>query len=320
MTLLWLFMLLWVVGWALAQLLVPAAIGWQNRYPGNTQSQPRRILLVCALPWLIAGMATLAMLSMAAAKNWGWLHDHCLFHSPHHPHFCFEHLPEILLGHGHIHVLVTTALFAVLAMQLIRHWRALRREAGQLNALTALSKGRGLLRLVDDSGVVAFAASPKQTHIYLSRGLVRQLNFRERRMVLAHEAAHIRRRDLLLSRCVELLLLLHVSPCAQRLRRMWRDAIEARADEHVAKRFGRIETAELLLRLAKSMRPVPSPVALNGGEPVARIHKLLRDEPSTQQDSPLFEALVGVGLLALMIGLFVSHHDFETLLGVLISL
>lgn len=60
MTLLWLFVLLWLLAWAVAQAFVPVAVGWLLRYPGG-RSQPRRILLVCALPWLVPFTAIVAM-------------------------------------------------------------------------------------------------------------------------------------------------------------------------------------------------------------------------------------------------------------------
>lgn len=320
MTLLWLFVLLWLLGWVAAQVLVPAAIGWLLHFRSSNKIQPRHILLISAIPWLIPFMATLAMMFLAAAKSWGWLHDHCLSHAPHHPHFCFKHLPEMLLGHGHGHVVIASSIFIGLGILIARHCRGLRRQSRQLKALTALSSGRGLLRLVDDSRVMAFAAGVKQPRIYFSRGLIRQLSRRERRMVLAHESAHIRYRDLVSSRWLEFLLLLHIKPCAHLIRRLWRDAIETRADDHVARRFGRIETAELLLRLVKSTQPVPSLTAFDGGDPVTRIHELLREAPSTRVDKPVFEIIFAACLLALMTGLFAGHHTFETILGVLISL
>lgn len=316
MTVLWLFALLWLSGWSAAQAIVPIATAWLLRSSDKGQLQPRHILLVCALPWLMPFAATLAMVSLAAAKRWGWVHDHCVFHAPHHPHFCFEHLPEMLLGHGH--AVVAIATFMVLGALSVQHWRKLHRQSMQLAALTAFSRGRSMLLVLDDERVMAFAAGSKRPHIYVSQGLIGQLSHRERRMVLAHEAAHIRHRDLLFSRWLEHLLLLHFKPSANVLRRLWRDAIETRADERVATRFGRLETAELLLRLTKLTQPVPTPVAFGGGDIAARIHHLLYRAPTSRRERPFFETVVTAGLLALMAGLFISHHTLETLLGALI--
>lgn len=318
MTLLWLFVLLWLLGWVLALVFVPVAISWLVHNSRGGQPQPRHVLLVCALPWLVPLTATLAMAALAGAKSWGWVDDHCLFHPPHHPHFCFRHLPNMLFSHGHGHVIIAVGLlliFGVLALR--RGWR-LRRQSGSLATLTALSRGKSLVRVLDEPRLMAFAAG-KQPRIYLSQGLIARLTRRERRMVLAHEVAHIRHRDLLVSRWLDWLLLLHLKPCAEQLRRLWRDAAEVRADERVARHFGRLATAELLLRLATSMQPAPVSTALGGGDVVARIHILLNDAPSSRRVSR-FDTAFAAGLLILLCVLFAHHHALETLLGALISL
>lgn len=318
MMLVWLFVVLGLLGWALAQILLPVIIGGLLRFPGSSQSQPRRILLVSALPWLIPLTAIVAMTILSTAKSRGWVHDHCLFHAPHHPHFCFEHLPEMLLGHGHM--LVTAAMFSVYGLLLVRlRWR-FGRQAADLEALARLSEGKGLLRVMEDPRVTAFAAGGGHPHIYLSHGLVSQLSIRERRMIVAHEAAHIRHKDLIFGHCLEHLLLLHLKPCADRLRHLWRNAIEVRADEQVAGRFGRVATAELLLRLAKSTQSAPVPTAFGGGDVATRIVTLLHGTSTSRRQIPYFEGVFIAGVLALLIGLLASHHTLETLIGALIKL
>jgi hypothetical protein len=320
MTLLWLFVLLGLLGWALAQAVVPLGISWLKHAPGPLQARPRRILLVCALPWLIPFTAILSMAALAAAKSRGWVHDHCVFHAPGHPHFCFEHLPGMLLDQGQGHLLVAGTTLSIFALFLLRHWTGARRQSARIAALTALSRGKGLLRVLDDVRPMAFATGGRAPHIYLSRGLLDALTPREQRMVVAHEAAHLRQRDLTAGRLLETLLVLHPGPCADRLRELWRDATEVRADEQVARRFGRTETAELLLRLARSMQPAPVATAFGGGHLGLRIHALLQDAPSHRRRTPLFETMVASGLLALMIGAAAHHHTLETLLGMLVRL
>lgn len=320
MTLLWLFALVGLIGWALAQALMPFAVRALTLYPAAPGLQPRRVLLVGALPWLVplAFISTMAL--FAAAKSFGWVADHCLEHAPHHPHFCFEHLPEMLLGHGHAHVFLVASLLAMLAFQALRYGWRLRHQSASLTALTALSKGKGLLRLLEDSRPMAFASGGKQPHIYLSNGLIEKLDRHERRMVLAHEAAHIRHRDLPSSRLLECLLLLHCRPYAKQLNRLWCNAIEVRADEQVARRFGRTATAELLLRLAKTQSPGQTAVAFGGGDTTARIYRLLNEVPNRQKTVPLFEGVFALGLLVLMAALWANHHSMETLVGILVRL
>lgn len=320
MTLLWLFVLLGLLGWALTQAVVPLGITWLKHAPGPLRARPRRILLVGALPWLIPFTAIVAMAALAAAKSRGWVHDHCLFHAPGHPHFCFEHLPEMLLDPGRGHVVVAGTILSIFALLALRHGCDARRQSARLAALTALSRGQGLLRVLDDARLMAFATGGRTPHIYLSRGLLEGLSRRERRMVVAHEAAHVRHRDLPAGRLLETLLLLHLAPSADRLRQLWRDATEVRADEQVARRFGRTETAELLLRLARSMQPAPVATAFGGGNLGLRIHSLLEDSPSRRCRTLLIETMVAGGLLAGMIAIAAHHHSLETLLGMLVRL
>lgn len=320
MTLLWLFILLGLIGWALAQTLVPVAIRALKLHPAAPGLQPRRVLLVGALPLLVPLALISTMALFAAAKGFGWVADHCLEHAPHHPHFCFEHLPEMLLGHGHAHVFLTASLFATFVLQTLRYGWRLRHQSVRLKALTALSTGKGLLRRLTDPRPMAFASGGKQPHVYLSSGLVEELGLRERRMVVTHEATHIRQRDLLWSRLMECLLMLHFKPGANQLRRLWLNAIEMRADQQVARRFGRTATAELLLRLAKTQSPGPTAVAFGGGDTAARIYRLLNEVPYRQKTMPIFETVFALGLLLLMVALWANHHSMETLVGILVRL
>lgn len=319
MTLLWLFALLWLLGWVLAQPFMPLAIDWLTQSRGHAQSQPRRILIVCALPWLVPLTATLAMVALALAKSLGWVNDHCLSHDAHHPHFCFEHWPQMLIGHGHWHVVIAVTMAMIFGLLAARCWHRYRRQSARLSVLAAMSRGKGLRRVLEDTRLMAFAAGGKVPRIYLSQGLLDELNRRERRMVIAHEAAHIRYRDIQAGHLMEVLLLLHFRPLANQLRDLWRDAIECRADERVARCFGRAATAELLLRLGRRAQPAPVATAFGGGSLVTRIQNLLVAEVD-QGETPAFEVVVATSLLALLAAFVANHHAVETLLGLVIKL
>lgn len=309
--------LLWLLGWTLAQPLVLLGTGWLQRRTGSLHARPRRILLVSALPWLLPATALLAMVALATAKRLGWVHDHCLSHAPGHPHFCFEHLPGMLLGHGHGHVVVATAMLSAFGLFALRRGDRARRQASERAALTALSRGRGPLRVLEDARPVAFAAGGRRPRIYLSRGLLGALSRREQRMVVAHEAAHVRQRDLATGWLMEILLLLHPPALADRLRQLWRDAIELRADAHVARRFGRTETAELLVRLARAMQPAPVATGFGGGHLGLRVHSLLGG-PRTRRRGAGLEALIAGGLPALLVTVAMHHQGLETRLGMVV--
>ncbi|PXY22865.1 M56 family metallopeptidase [Prauserella muralis] len=88
-------------------------------------------------------------------------------------------------------------------------------------------------------------------YVVVSSGLVAELSEQELRAVLAHEQAHVRRRDplrLLLGRT--LAAHLWFLPVAADLRGRARRGYELAADRHAAKRCGRAAVAGALLRVA----------------------------------------------------------------------
>jgi hypothetical protein len=109
---------------------------------------------------------------------------------------------------------------------------------------------RGRLRLVAAAGQLAVTAGLARPYVVVSTGLVDALTGAELRAVLAHEQAHLRRRDplrVLLARV--LVAHLWFLPMAGDLRRRARHGYELAADRDAADRYGRSALAGALLRV-----------------------------------------------------------------------
>jgi Zn-dependent protease with chaperone function len=309
----WLVVVVMALAWLTTTAVSPALLR-RAALPGlNPQARKMRLLLVAFLPWAIPLLAASAVLAPAIAKPLGVIAHHCTEHGPGHPHICLEHPPILALSVWHW--LVVAFAFLWLLGTIGTHVKRRQRALSQLRSLLAFSDGAGPLQTLDTPHVVALAADPGRPVILLSSELRRRLHPRQRRIVLAHEAAHLRHGDLYFSHVIDALLVLHVGPVARRLRAAWRQAIEEHADDVVAARFGREDVAQVLIRVAR-MPAVSAGSALRatGGNTVQRVERLL-DAPTEMRGRPIFAAAYAGAMLGSWIVLVWAHHAIETLLG-----
>lgn len=304
--------LAWMAGVALASLL--------SRWSSNDLAPAQRIrgtTLVALLPWALPVAWIASLGAVAAGKRLGWLDDHCLVHGDGHPHFCLAHFPALQIDPWAAAVLFLVV--AALIVLSLRHGLALLEKRGRLSALLRLLPQGGLLRRIEDARPVALVARPLRPVVLISRGMLERLDRRERRVVLAHEAAHLRRGDLLKSSLLEVLLAIHLPTTAARLRKAWRQAIEERADDRVSQRFGQEITAQTLLKVVRLQRfPATDGLAASGANVAQRVERLLSDDD--QSGSARWGAgSIAALALASALPLAGSHHAIETLLGAILA-
>lgn len=315
LALLWLMFLLIAVAWLLSALGVLPALRMLDgmRDPGV---RARRVLLTASMPCLVPATLGAAVFATAGSKAVGWITDHCPHHGLGHPHLCFSHLPGLDLGliHGAFAAAVGLPLVYGLARLMLSEYRA----RTQLTVLAALAARRGLLRIVSGAAPLALAGGLFRPMVVLSRGLLNELSLRERRIVLAHEAAHLRHGDAPRNVLFEVLLRLHFPVARRRLRQAWLSALEERADDVVACRFGAEPVVETLLHVArlKLHQPVPG-FSVAGANLRERVRRLLDGECGTAVGAPVFEAACALVLTALFTAAIAGHHALETLLGFL---
>jgi hypothetical protein len=314
---LWTIVLLALAAWVAGVVLAPAGVAW-CRAPVRPQVQVRRLYLLAALPWLLPAAVIAAACLLAALKAVGWIHDHCPDHGAGHLHLCFVHWPTVELGL--LPALVLLAAAAALTVTLVRLMAREYAARARLNALRQLSRGTGRLRVLESPQPFALAAGVRDAVVLVSRGLLEALTARERRAVVAHEVAHVRHRDVMHNLALEVLLLLHPARSGRRLRRAWRRALEERADDAVAERFGGDVLAAALLKILRSgQRDLYGACSAAGADPLHRVARLL-EPPAQPRPAFLLEALYAVVLLGAAMSVIALHHPLEHLLDAVVGL
>jgi len=314
--LLWLMFLLIAGAWLVSALaMAPMMGGWIHRVR-EPAVRSRRILLTAAFPWLVPITVGAAAATTAGSKALGWIADHCPHHGLGHPHLCFSHLPAIDLNvvHGAVASFVA-ALFLASAARLVRSACRANRQFGLLKALAS---SRGRVRIVPSHEPFALAGGVLEPAVLLSRGLLDHLSFRQRRIVTAHEAAHLRHGDAWRSVLFELLLLIHVPWVCRRLKEQWLRTLEERADDAAAQRFGAAGVAEALVHVARLRLPRPAPgFSVTGAGLAGRVRRLLEERGGPDGGLPGFEIAYAVVLATSFTATVLGHHALETLLGLI---
>lgn len=315
----WLLTLAAMAAWLPAALLGPVLV---QRF-ANDRIEPRRrarrLLLIAALPMLLPLVVICAAAGIAAAKAGGWIDDHCIGHGPGHPHLCFVHLPMLALNplSWWPQLLFTGLVCGQLASAAIRELRS----ASEIAALRALSTGRGRLRVVPAARALAVAHGLLRPGVLVTQGLLDMLSVHERRILLAHEGAHLRHGDPRRSLLLLMVSAVHFPGGRRALRQAWRPALEQAADDTAARRFGADAVANTLARVARSARTNSSLLpAVAGTDPVQRAWRLLGAGPVETAGTSAFEAGCGLTLLLCAGCVAVAHHGLETLLGVITGL
>lgn len=315
--LLTMFLVLGVLAWAVGIVLSSMLSRWSCE-PQSPDRRIRRTTLVALLPWLLPVTWIASLGAVAAGKRAGWLDDHCRAHGDGHPHLCFEHFPAF-----QVDPLAAAALLlvlAVLAVTAVRHLMAALGRRRRLNGLLRLLPTGGLMRRIEDRRSMALVARPLRPVLLISRGLLEGLDRRERRVVVAHEAAHLRQGDLVKSSLFEWLLTVHWPAMAKRLRANWRQAIEERADDRVALRFGRSITAQVLLKVVRQQHfPATAGLSAGGANVAFRVERLLDDGGRASAAADWAAVALGVMALASAWPLAGAHHAMETFLGAILG-
>jgi Zn-dependent protease with chaperone function len=303
-----------LVGWLASQLFAAATIKWFSGVHLSPRVRQRRTLMVIAFSFGLPVTLALALWAAHVMPSENWMNSHCGVHSHHHIHACLDTTFAATPGVGYLIIAALTAL--LLASAMIRKlWqgRVLNR---QLGSLLSLSKGQGRLRVVDDDRVLALAVGGSTPAVMLSKGLILQLSLHQRRIVLAHECAHLRHGDHWRNNLVELWLVLFLPPISRQLRQIWRNALEQDADDAVTQRFDPVDVAQTLLHvLSLQTLHVRGALSVLSGDAEIRIRRLLAGPDRGQARAVHFEWICAAILPAIITGAFVQHHAIETALG-----
>jgi Zn-dependent protease with chaperone function len=277
---------------------------------------------MCAAPLAGAGILTgLCLLPSVLGAIWPEF-DHCLTHHGH-VHLCFSHPPASIgssYGWGVTGVfwgLVATGIAAV-ARRTIAAARALRELWPSARYEPAV--GAHLIRSSLPFSAVMGLVRQK---IVLSTALAEALPRPLLRIVLAHEASHVRRHDCLWQLVASLLSAAQLPPLRSQLLADLALAAELACDDHAAKAVGdRLGVARAILfveRMLADRSPiVPLAPGFGGSDVPARVEALLAPpRPIRVWLVRSVEGALIVGLVALAQSGAV-HHWTETLLGLVV--
>ena len=180
--------------WLVAAVVLSISYRWLRPWLGRLGSRQRfNVLLVVSFsPLLVgAGIALTTLLPSIGGIFWADL-DHCSAHHVGHDHLCVVHSPgplgieALLLLAGLLAVVVP--LFAHRAFALV----VASRKARNLIEMSLVDAG---LRVLDSDALFAVTAGMVAPRVVVSRGLLEVLPEEHLKAVLAHEQAHVRRRD-----------------------------------------------------------------------------------------------------------------------------
>jgi len=310
---------------AIGALAVAAFLPWlgpvlQRWEPG---ARHRAVVMLAALP---AGSALVllfaASLPSVLALAAPWL-DHCTVHGGDHAHLCFVHLPEVGIRLGLLAALAYLVLRG--AIRVARAGAGFVRAGRIVAALERSGEPSGMhdLTLVEAEQPICVAAGLFRPRILMSRGLFGLLVTEERAIVLAHERAHIRRRDIVVSAVVRGLTALHLPAASRWLRSELAVAAEQACDEEAAVEYGdRLVVAATILKVERAMRAASTgalaPVAMAFGlTAVERRVEALLGAPEPARSLRLPVAMMGGAVLAALLLADELHHLTESVLSLI---
>jgi Zn-dependent protease with chaperone function len=276
--------------------------------------------------WLSAAflpaLAAMAVMAAALAPSFGWILDHCaVAPDPHaHPHICADRHQEVLPSA--LVLAVGAALAVRVLVTAVRLGRAsvasviARRALGRL-ASPEVVAGALVLPFDEPQAFIVGLARPS---LFVTRGLLSPQHCEHLEAVLAHERAHVRRRDALRRLFAFMVLSFHLPFVAAWIERKLARAHEMAADGEAAVAVrSPARVARALVRLVRAARHTPRfALAFGGSDVEARVTMLLDTRP--RPNRPGLLALVGgmlVGIGFVASGAGAVHHGIEILLGIL---
>ena len=311
------------IGSATSALLVRAIRGKLVQFEARLRYRALSVLGALPLLTAVALLFSACLPSLLALVVPAF--DHCPRHDDGHPHLCFVHLPQVGMSTPLVLGLVFVSFYAVLRAGIAA--ASVLRAERMLQSLIRTGERRIDLgvTILDATQPVCLAAGLINPCILMSRGLLDCLSDEERRVVLAHERAHVRRRDALMASVMRAFCVVQLPWVARWLVQEAEIAAEQICDEAASHSVGdRVAVASAILtveRAAKLAVDEPlAPVAVAFGQCAVerRVESLLKDEISPR--IPLRPAVTWLAVVT--IGVLVAanelHHVTESLLSVVL--
>lgn len=249
---------------------------------GRVTCAPVRLVLYAPL-WLPVLLLCAALLPGVLDSIWGGM-DHCLTHGTGHHHLCLVHPPHIahqstMWGVGAFMLLLTALGAARHGRKLVAQWHTTRALLGWRKATHAL--GDDIQVIVLDEPLACVTGWFSST-IILSTGFLERCQATTLEVVLAHERAHIARRDTFWSTFDRAMALVCVPRLSTPLLRQLTLAQEQACDQRAAHAVGsRVAVAQALVEVASLSMTVPQGThSIMSSVLETRVHCLLESPAS----------------------------------------
>ena len=245
-------------------------------------------------------------------------------------HDAWHHWENILHTAPAVHSLLHIISFLLLATALVCLARAvygfarMRELAATLKRAQPQPLGGSDLPLFSLSTArpFCFTVGMLRPRIYISTGLLQELSPRDQQAVLAHEAAHVRRRDGGMNAFLRGFYTLFPLPGSLLVRHEWERAAERACDTEAAQQVGNpCDVAAALVKVARLVDPRSVPgaayFAASGEDIAGRVHALLALPASghfrRERRPVLVTGLIVLHLLALLVAETWIRHFVELL-------
>ena len=269
--------------------------------------------------WLLGAAPAIATVAVTVASAGPGLRaavdrtvDHCEGHA-HHAHLCWQHGPSSV----HVVAALGAVWWVVVLARGARVMFDAARTARLARALTALGSPDGPVVRVRTGAPLCHAVGHIRPRVLVSDAVWDALPADEREAVLAHEGAHLRRRDPTADLLLALLGVVAWPSSARTWRERWRTAAEASADAEAAARTDPGALASALVRVARlglTEVPVAPGMAATTHALEQRVTRLLASDvphPVPARWFPLAGVVALAAALAAVVASDPVHHLVE---------
>ena len=278
--------------------------------------------------WSVAPLAMGAFLSpllFVPYSPLGISHgDHCDKHPACGPHLSQFHLP--LPEGASLPEIIALPLLGGCALFFLFQAYTLYRGIHFRRNLRALSRnGIPGARLLSSNRPLALSVGLLRPQVFVSTALLQGLSEEQLQVVLAHEQAHVRRRDGLRKYVAETASLLHLPRTRRLLLSDLSLATEQACDEVATRALGsRLGVAETILAVERLMQPhgsfkTAAMACFFSNHSVARVQSLLDAGTGHTKLAPLLPALPLATVLVALVHVEHLHHGTEWLLRCLLG-
>lgn len=310
------FGLLASLGFALLTVLVSTIIyPFVRQQLANLSPKLRsNVLLVWLLaPVLIGGMLSLLSFMPSLFSLFGFVPDHCSVHDGH-LHLCLIH-PPLPVDNSILQFFLATLVGATVYFIGTSIFDLLRAHKFQRTLMIASHPHDTYpIRVVAWDMPLALSTGIRRMKVFISSQLVETLSPKQLEVVIAHEQAHLSRRDPLRYFVAHAFSFAHIPWLRKGLLMDFDLATEQACDDLAADKIGgRLHVADTILAVERLfiMRRLPSMVmSISGSNITARVESLIAPPSICEPVSKGYLSLLGIGILLAMLAIMDDLHHF----------